>query len=204
MLSVNREHMGSMGRDSKIFSVLTLLVAVAAAIGTLMQVWVSASQELPIPKVQAENIAELRVQLEERRQTLKDEVQNLDSLINELSLAKSALERSSNATPDVVEKVYDSWWLSILKAFVIYILLVFTMILSVFALVIDLIGLLWGYKFPLISGLWEWSWTEVTIGWFWSNTTAISSTISIVVVLLSGMIFMAIDDASKNEDAECA
>ncbi|MBR9885703.1 MAG: hypothetical protein GYB21_19505 [Oceanospirillales bacterium] len=196
--------MGSMGRDSKIFSVLTLLVAVAAAIGTLMQVWVSASQELPIPKVQAENIAELRVQFEERRQTLKDEVQNLDNLINELALAESALERSSNVTHDAVEKVYDSWWLSILKAFAVYILLVFTMILSVFALVIDLVGLLWGHRFPLLSGLWEWSWTEVTIGWFWSNATAISSTISIVVVLLTGMILGAMDDASKNEDAECA
>ncbi len=63
-----------MRRESKALTILTLLVAATAAIGTVVQAWYTASQELPIPQIQADSIGDLRMQLETRKEMLVAEI----------------------------------------------------------------------------------------------------------------------------------
>lgn len=171
--------------------VLTLLVAAVAAIAAVAQAWISASQSPPLPQLRARSISELRIQIEERRETLESEIAALDALLNDLSRAEAVLAGASGATPDVSA---DPWWLSALKTVVIYIVLLFSAIVSIFALLLDLFALFFGFDFPLLRYIWNWSWREVTLGWYWQRASWTGIAAGVLLILGSWFFVSALDE----------
>src|SRR5262245_995529 len=103
--------------------VLALLIAATAAIATIAQAWVSASQVSPLPQVQARSISELRIQIQDRRKTLEGEIKQLDELLKDIGRAEAVLSGASSQTP---ASAADAWWLSALKTLAVYLVLGFT------------------------------------------------------------------------------
>ncbi|WP_420598063.1 hypothetical protein [Neptuniibacter sp.] len=159
----------------------TLIATAAAAIGSIVQAWASASSDIPISQVSATNVLELIAQLEARRENLLIEVNNIEQLINSLTVTTSAaIEENQSIVPN-----NENFWLtSCAKVFVVYLTLIFSVFLSIFALMGDLFGLLLGYDFVLIKKLWAWSWSDVAIDWYWEQTSKFGAISSLAVMLV--------------------
>lgn len=173
---------------------VTLIVAAVAAIAAVAQAWISASQSPPLPQLQARSISELRIQIEERRDTLESEIAALDALLNDLSRAEAVLAGAPGIS---YEKSVDPWWLSALKTVVIYIVLFFSVIVSIIALLLDLIALLFEFDFPLLRNIWNWSWREVTLGWYWQRASWIGIAAGVLLILGLGSFSSALDERRK-------
>lgn len=83
---------------------------------------------------------------------------------------------------------------SMLKGVWVGISLCISVVLSIFAFIIDLIALPFGGDSNALRGLWSYTWNNVTIHWFWEQATTGGSLLGIIAaiftaVVLSGMIF---------------
>ena len=78
---------------------------------------------------------------------------------------------------------FDYWALSTLKFFLVLYGLLLGMGLMPFAFILDVIGLLFDYSFPLTGYIWDHVWTQWTMGWYWQKATATGATVSFVALL---------------------
>lgn len=173
-----------MKTETKTLGLVTLVVTAVGVVGTVAQAWVAATQDVPIPHVAAESVEQLSEQLEQRRVALLEEVNRLDALIKDLTIASHAARASTVQPIEELDDDSDGWWLSSLKIIPVYFLLFFSAVISVFALVGDLIGLIFGYEWVLLRLIWGFTWTDVTIGWYWDRATATGAVSSLVTFFL--------------------
>lgn len=173
-----------MKTETKTFAGATLLVTAVGVVGTIAQAWIAADQEPSIPQVAAESVEQLSEQLQRRREALVEEVARLDTLIKDLDFASQAA-RATTAQPEATaESDTDSWWISSLKIIPVYFLIFFSAVVSVFALVGDIFGLILGYQWVLLRAVWGFTWTDVTMGWYWNKASTNGSVASLVTFFL--------------------
>src|SRR5262245_21721727 len=121
---------------------LTLTIAAAAAAGTIAQAWVAASQRAALPQVQSSSVRDLRLQLEERRRALRQEIQDLDALLIDLGKAESALTGALVVASPIR---LDPWWLTAVKTLAVGVVLGLSIYAAIVAAAIDLVLLVFGY-----------------------------------------------------------
>lgn len=177
-------------------AILALVIAATAAVATIVQAWVSASQTSPLPQLQATSISELRAQIEERRTDLQREIRQLNTLLDDLGRAETALTNAPAPPLSTAPPTTDPWWRSALKAFAVYFALAVSIAVSVPAGVVDLLGLIVGYDFPILRTIWGWSWSYVAIAWYWERATA--SGIAAGVLLFFGLGLIGAATESKS------
>jgi hypothetical protein len=172
-------------------SVATILIAALAAAAAIAQVWLSASTTLPTSQLQATTIVELRQEVIQRRESLSAEIRRLDVLIADLTRAEVALTGSP-----VQQRPLDSVWLTALKTVAVYVVVGCSAVASFPALLLDVVGLLFGYSFPLLKGMWGWSWTTVTVDWYWRRASAVG--------IVTGVLLIGLPAAITNIQADRA
>ena len=75
---------------------------------------------------------------------------------------------------------------AIFQILMIVIILMLGLVITVPALIIDLLLLFIGMSFPVLSATWSVIWDQVTMGWFWANTSGSSVFFgSLVVAVVS-------------------
>ncbi|WP_280153089.1 hypothetical protein [Piscinibacter sp. XHJ-5] len=148
--------------------ILTLVIALVSAIAAVVQAGIAASQLPPLPQVQATSLKELRTQIEERRATLQREMSHLDELLRDLGRVETIL---SGSTQMSIPSSRDVWLLTAIKTLAVYVVLVFSVMISIPALAIDLVALIFGHEFPSLRVIWGWSWRQVAVDWYWSKAS---------------------------------
>jgi hypothetical protein len=172
---------------STINAIATITLAALGTVAAIYDVWFAGSQNLPIPALHATTVSTLRGQVIDRRTALQSEIRDLDALIEDLDRAAAALAGSPIPEP------LDPLWQTALKTPAVLFLLYFSALVSVPALLIDVVSLPFGYSFPLLRAIWGWSWTTVTVGWYWQYASPLGIVIGSLLVLVPGAITTIVD-----------
>jgi hypothetical protein len=179
---------------ARVNAVVSLVIALIAAAAGCAQAIIAATQPAPLPQIQARSIAELRIQIEDRRKGLQREMEHLDALLEDIGRAQAALTGTSARTPATsTATATDEWWRTMLKTFVVYIVLAFAVTFSMLALVIDLFGLLFDGDFYLLRTLWGFAWSETTLSWYWNRGSGVGIALGVAALVTLSMIGPLLD-----------
>lgn len=81
--------------------------------------------------------------------------------------------------------------LAILQILVIVLILMLAAAITIPALIIDLLLLIFtGLYFPLVGGIWDVVWDDVTIGWFWASTSGSSLLFASIILAIISFLMM--------------
>jgi hypothetical protein len=124
-----------------------------------------------------------------RRDSITREIDRLRDSARILARQETVLKRALSALSDSlrvakpINERTDLWIVTILKTFVVFLVLGLAIVSTPFVLIGDLIALLFGSSFPLVRGLWSFAWDSVTVGWYWQRATPLGLILGMVLVL---------------------
>jgi hypothetical protein len=79
---------------------------------------------------------------------------------------------------------------AVIQILFVTVILMLALLMTLPAVIVDLLLLFLGWSFPMIERIWNVVWDELTIGWFWIPTSGSSILFASVILIIGSLLIL--------------